>query len=162
LAISVISSGLVSVAPGQDANWDLRNYHIYNAYAFLENRLNIDFAPAQQQTYFNPLLDILIYFPMTHLPPRWFGFLLGGLHGVNAWLIFLIAQKTLSTINPVTHTIISLLCAFLGLYGAMSFSEIGTTFHDLTTALFVLFAILILVSERPPWIAGLALGLGIG
>ena len=162
LTISVISCGLISIALGQDANWDLRNYHIYNAYAFLEDRLNIDFAPAQQQTYFNPLLDILIYFPMTQFPPRGFGFVLGALHGVNAWLVFLIARQTLSPINNTTRTIISLLCAVIGMYGAMSFAEIGTTFHDLTTAVFVLFAILMLVSERPPWIAGLALGLGIG
>jgi hypothetical protein len=162
LTISVISCALISIALGQDANWDLRNYHVYNAYAFLGNRLNIDFAPAQQQTYFNPLLDTLIYFLMTQLPPRWFGFVLGGLHGMNAWLIFLIARQTLSPINDTIRTILSVLCAVLGLYGAMSFAQIGTTMHDLTTAMFVLFAILMLVSERPPWIAGLALGLGIG
>jgi hypothetical protein len=162
LTISVISCGLISIVLGQDANWDLKNYHIYNAYAFLESRLNVDFAPAQQQTYFNPLLDILVYFPMMQLPPRWFGFLLGGFHGVNAWLVFLIARQTLSPINDTTRTIVSVLCAVIGLYGAISFAEIGTTFHDLTTAVFVLFAILVLVSERPPWIAGLALGLGIG
>src|SRR5688500_8071941 len=46
---------------GQDTNWDLRNYHLYNAYAFLNDRQAMDLAPAGQQTWLNPLLDIFWY-----------------------------------------------------------------------------------------------------
>ena len=45
----------------QDANWDLQNYHFYNAWAFVHGRLGWDLAPAQLQTFHNPLLDLPFY-----------------------------------------------------------------------------------------------------
>ena len=37
--------GLLALLMGQDADWDFRNYHWYNAYAFLNGRFTIDFLP---------------------------------------------------------------------------------------------------------------------
>ena len=45
-----------------DVNWDFVNYHYYNAFAFLHDRLNYDIAPASVNTFFNPLLDLPLYF----------------------------------------------------------------------------------------------------
>ena len=42
--------------------WDFANYHYYNAYAFLNNRLNYDIAPASVNTFFNPLIELPLYF----------------------------------------------------------------------------------------------------
>jgi hypothetical protein len=39
--------GALALALGQDGNWDLRNYHWYNAYAFITNRLMFDVGAAQ-------------------------------------------------------------------------------------------------------------------
>jgi hypothetical protein len=47
--------GLGALLLGQDASWDLRDYHYYNPYAFLNNRMSFDVAPAQLQTYYNPI-----------------------------------------------------------------------------------------------------------
>ena len=41
VAVSLLCA-LLSLLRGQDANWDLRNYHVYNAWALLEGRLGID------------------------------------------------------------------------------------------------------------------------
>src|SRR5687767_13972866 len=38
---------LLNLTLGQDANWDLRNYHWYNAYSFLNGRFGFDVVPAQ-------------------------------------------------------------------------------------------------------------------
>ncbi|MEM1211105.1 MAG: hypothetical protein AAGI68_02300 [Planctomycetota bacterium] len=46
---------------GQDISWDTRNYHLYNAYAVIHDRLDYDLAPASRQSYFNPALDIFHY-----------------------------------------------------------------------------------------------------
>jgi hypothetical protein len=54
--------GAASVLMGQDNNWDLRNYHYYNPFAFVTGRIGYDFAPAQRQSYLNPLLDLPFYF----------------------------------------------------------------------------------------------------
>jgi hypothetical protein len=56
LGAGVIALGAAAVALGQDTNWDLRNYHLYNGYAALTGRLDRDIAPAQIQTYLNPTL----------------------------------------------------------------------------------------------------------
>jgi hypothetical protein len=55
----------------QDANWDLLNYHYYNAWALLNGRLGIDIAPAQLQSFHNPLLDVPMYvMAAARWPPR--------------------------------------------------------------------------------------------
>src|SRR5450755_4444839 len=62
LLSAIAVAGAISVfSLGQDVNWDLRNYHFYNAWAFIHDRLGWDLAPAQLQTFHNPLLDLPFY-----------------------------------------------------------------------------------------------------
>ena len=42
--------------------WDFANYHYYNAFAFLHDRLNYDIVPASINTFFNPLIELPLYF----------------------------------------------------------------------------------------------------
>lgn len=57
---------------GQDACWDLKNYHLYNAWAWLHGRPTTDLAPAGLQSYFSPYLDLpyawLALGPLKHWP----------------------------------------------------------------------------------------------
>ena len=70
-AACVLAAGARSIALGKDANWDLKNYHWYNAWALLNGRLGWDLAPAQIQTYYNPIGDLPFYFLVQWLPwPR--------------------------------------------------------------------------------------------
>lgn len=74
-AACVLVAGARSIALGKDANWDLKNYHWYNAWALLNGRLDWDLAPAQIQTYYNPIGDLPFYFLVQWLPwPRHVGF----------------------------------------------------------------------------------------
>ena len=50
-----------SVSQGQDASWDLRAYHWYAGWAFWNDRLLHDIAPAGMHTFFNPALDTINY-----------------------------------------------------------------------------------------------------
>jgi len=88
--------GLYSLGQGADSNWDLRNYHLYNAYAFLHGRLAVDLAPAGMQSYFNPLLDVPYYLMTMHLPAMLVGFIMGVIHGLNFVLVLGICRLTLS------------------------------------------------------------------
>src|SRR3954447_18756256 len=63
--------GMLSVELGQDANWDLKNYHLYNAYGLLHGRLKVDLAAAAMQSFFNPLLDLQYYFLSFSLFPNY-------------------------------------------------------------------------------------------
>jgi len=59
LAGCVVASAWLSVGMGQDANWDLQNYHFYNPWAWWNGRIfTWDVAAAQLQTYHNALLDL--------------------------------------------------------------------------------------------------------
>ncbi|MFT3807731.1 hypothetical protein [Arenimonas sp.] len=61
LTLALVLPLLLTLALGQDGNWDLRNYHLYNPHAWLHGRLLTDIAPAQLQTWHNPLLDLPLY-----------------------------------------------------------------------------------------------------
>ena len=63
------TSCLVSLYLGQDNNFDLKNYHIYNAWAVLTDRWSQDIFAAGPQTYFSPLLDIPYYLVARELFP---------------------------------------------------------------------------------------------
>lgn len=147
LAVCCITSGFISIYLGQDRNWDLRNYHFYNAYAFLNDRLTYDIAPAQIQSFLNPLLDIPFYWMITHLSPVAYGFFIGGLQGINIWLVYKITYYILIGISETKRHILSLAAGITGYYGAASLSAIGTTFHDNITSLFVLGGVLLIISS---------------
>ena len=87
--------GLATLALGMDANWDLRNYHYYNAYAWLTGREGYDILAAQAQTFFNPLIDVPFYLATQAWPARLVGFLLGTLQGLNVLPLYGIAYEAL-------------------------------------------------------------------
>lgn len=167
--------GVLSILLGQDNNWDLRNYHYYNPYAFLHGRIGFDYAPAQIQSFLNPVADLLFYFLVTHLKPMWVGFVMGALHGLNFGLIFAIAYALLSALSIRLRLGLAFLCAAVGMYAPVTIAELGATQNDLFTSLFVLSSTLIVVrwlsgmrvpglpTERSRLIvAGLLLGIGTG
>ncbi|MEJ2008457.1 MAG: glycosyltransferase 87 family protein [Acidobacteriota bacterium] len=175
LVLSFLGSGVVSVFLGQDGNWDLRNYHFYNAYSFLNGRLTYDIAPAQVQSFHNPLMDVPFYWMMTHLKPVLYGFLVGGMQGFNFWLVYKITYTILNDLSETRRQLLSLASGLAGYYGAANLSEIGTTFYDNVTSLFVLSALLLIiswissgqlrsenVSRKNAVIAGFLLGCGTG
>jgi hypothetical protein len=87
--------GLLSIALGQDDNWDLRNYHWYNPYALLNGRLPVDMAPGNWQSYFNPLIDVPYYVLNQWLPGPAVGFVMGFVHGLNFILLLALVRLVL-------------------------------------------------------------------
>src|SRR3984893_5637267 len=61
IAIVVLAFGSISIFLGKNEGWDFRNYHWYDAYAFLHARLGFDVAVAHHATYFNPLIPLPVY-----------------------------------------------------------------------------------------------------
>lgn len=166
--------GLVSVLLGQDSNWDLFNYHWYNAFSWLNGKHHIDLAPAGLQSYFNPLLDLPYYVLNQHLPAPWVGFVMGWLHGLNFLLLLGIARKALPDLPAEDSYRVPLLLAAAGCLTANFLSVLGNSMGDNTTALFELATLLILLSHWQrlcigswhgmlvAWAAGLIAGLGAG
>jgi len=143
--VGSIEFGLLSVYLGQDINWDLRNYHYYNPYAFLHGRWGIDHIPAMTMTFFNPLADLPFYFLVSTLSPPWVGFWMGAIHGLNFGLIYWIALLLFSKESAPMQMLLALLTANCAMTGAVGISELGTTFNDNFVSLPVLAALWLLV-----------------
>ena len=139
----VLGSGIAAVRLGQDANIDLYRYRLYIGYAFVHQRLDLDFAPAALGTYLNPVLDAAHYLGIAHLPPRVFAFTLGSFQGLNAVLVLLLARSLLP--DDRSSRLLARLAALLAASGPTARSLLGTTLGDTTVSVPALLALLIVV-----------------
>lgn len=166
--------GIISLLLGADTNWDLQNYHLYNAFALLNGKLDVDLAPAGFQTYFNPMLDVPYFLAMQHLPPPLVGFLMGALHGMNFVLVLGICRTSLPKLTERERVYIPTLLALAGCLTANFLSELGSTMGDNSTALFCLGSILLAIVNQKKFdnskftglpilfLAGLLMGIAVG
>jgi hypothetical protein len=167
LAGLLLAGALLSLALGQDANWDLQNYHLYDPFALLQGRWQTDLFAAGIQTFLNPLLDVPYYLLATRWlahAPRLLTALAGLPYGVLVFLIWRLARVAL---RPAWGDAVmpALLATLIGATGTATWGEIGTTFGDIPIAVLVLGGCLLLldgpIQAARPWRCGTA-GLLIG
>ncbi len=128
-----------SLTLGQDGNWDLRNYHWYNAMAYLNGReLVQDVAPAQVASFYNPTLDIPVYWLAQFLPARAVAFILSWVQGMNLVPLTGLSWLLLSGLNVRSRALASVALALVCFLGAGQMGLLGTTFYDNVISLFVL------------------------
>jgi len=116
------------------------NYHLFNAFSFLEHRFGLDVNPVGLQSSFNPLLDLPYYFLSVHVfpeQPRLVAFLAGLPTGALIYLTILLCQE-LAPLLPGGGRMGVAFAAVLGLSGTMLYSEVGTTFGDIPLTLLTL------------------------
>ncbi len=110
-----VMCGIFSIELGQDINWDFQNYHLYSPYAFLHGRINFDMAPAGEQSYFNPCMDLVYFLGIRHVVPWLAGFILGFIQGLNFIVSLHICRYCLKAIN-IKEARWAMALAFLGLF----------------------------------------------
>jgi hypothetical protein len=167
LCLTPIAFGASILWLGQDVSWDLRNYHFYNPFAFLADRMGHDVAVSHVATYYNPLIYIPFYYAVTTLAPKTTGFILGFLPGLNVFLIYGITRQVVDLGHPAKTAWFCLGLAWVGMLGAINLAEIGTSFGDNIVSLPVLAAIWLVVrfrerlceSVRKGWPAAVAAGI---
>ncbi len=172
---AVLVFSQVAAMLGGDANWDLMNYHISNPYSVVEGRAAQDHQPAGIQSYINPTLDILLTYPYIQGNPMLATQMMGGVQGLNFVLLISIVLSFRSIFAGMDRRVLVAMAAaagLLGMSGAVTVSEIGTSFADLTTAVAVVGGVLLAllsvdardgsVSRRGAGAAGLALGIAVG
>ncbi len=138
-AVIIIGFGIFSLRLGQDANYDLKNYHYYNVYALFNDRYGKDILPANFiQSFHNPTLDIPIYLAQIYLSPRLGGFLLGALQSLNVIFVYLIARRFFAAAPPPLARVLPLLTTAIGATSPLFISEIGTTYGDNLTSIAIL------------------------
>ncbi len=161
LALFVGCFFVLSARNGPDANWDLRNYHLYGPFALLHGKLGYDIAPAQRQTFLAPQLDLIPYW-LRNLLNDWPGLLQGILsipHAVSAFLAFLIARRFLMAATP-GRTPLALLAAAIGATGAGALPTLGQSLSEMVPGAFCLVGLWLLLrlAEGPAWMLRSGLG----
>jgi len=109
----------------------------------------IDVAVAHQASYYNPYLDIPFYWLATHTR-AWVALgILGAVQGANIIPLYLMARTALR-VNASASDIKLMAGALslLGLVGALTLTEFGTTYYDNVMSVFVLSGLAILVLGR--------------
>ena len=146
VATALLFGGAASLVRGVDTNWDLRNYHFYNPWAWLNGRLYWDYAPAQVQSYHSPLLD-LPFFAMidAHLPAFVIVFLMGLPFGAAVYFFFRLARWAMVDLGIERERFVLAAILLVGLTGAAGLSQIGSTMNEWATASFVMAALFVVV-----------------
>src|SRR5262249_7551072 len=148
LPIGIGLFGYVSCRLGKEACGDLYNSHYYNVYMLLHGRIDYDIAPVGLHTFINPVFDLPFYAFVHLFRARTVGFLMGAIHGINIWLLYLLAKRVLAgeqVGKPVVAAALALTCTAGGMYSPMVFAEVGTVFNDLIGSLFILAALYLLL-----------------
>lgn len=171
LPVCLLLGVLGSVLQKQDASWDLRNYHLYNAWAMLHGRHSLDLAAAGMQSYFNPLLDLPYYLfgtgPLEHLP-RVLAGLQGLWYGGMAFALLRIAAR-LADLQGRVFGAGDLFAVLIGATGTMAVSQLGVSSNEMPLAMLVLLSIYLLLpvcvgdtARQRVLLAGLCCGLAAG
>jgi hypothetical protein len=174
LGLCLAFGAALSVGFGQDALWDTKNYHLYNAWAFLHHRYAQDIAPAGMQSYFNPLAD-LPYFALAQGPlhawPRTLAAVQGLWFGALAYLIVGIARQS-ARLQERPFGWADICAALIGATGTMAVSQVGSTTNEISLAVLVLLGVHVLmralplrdnaIGLKPVLLAGFCCGLAAG
>jgi hypothetical protein len=165
-----LAAGLFSIAMGQDASWDLQNYHFYNGFVLFHPGRRHDIDIAQTQTFLNPSLDAPLYLLTCMFPraPRAVAFCMGLPYGVLAWFTICIATRLLG--GAVAGAWAICIACVLGLTGAAAISQVGLATNEVLVACLVAGGLHCLLHGidtpaagiRPFLVAGLLTGIAMG
>jgi hypothetical protein len=156
---------------GQDMNWDLANYHFVSAHLFWNADYGRHIALSQLQTWINPVIYVPYYLAIGHLPPIVASCIFAIAAGMNAPVIFLLAEKIGWRLEFWPRRLVAFGSVAVGMTGAIFLGEAGTTFVDNVLSIPVLAALLICIDALDPiakqncrsfLAAGLLLGLASG
>ena len=148
-ALAPLLIGALGLFLGQDTNWDLRNYHWYNAYAMVNGRFGFDLLPSQLPYFYNPALDVPFYLLASALPAPIAGFILASVQGLNIILLFMLGYMSLKIANQMQKVLACTVLAVLGMLGGGGIAQIGATFYDNITSLGVLLSALLTIRYYP-------------
>ncbi len=145
LSIFLIFAGLLCAHNQFNFNWDFTNYHYYNAFAFLNDRLNYDIVPGSVNTFFNPLIELPLYFYIEYfndypavvyaLQGLWFGLLL---------FVFYKFSTLFFDVNKLQGQFQLLLTLAIAITGQATYFQAGSSTNEIQIALLVYSALYIL------------------
>jgi hypothetical protein len=127
---------------GPDQNWDLQGYHYFLGYSLFHWRFARDIAPAEIQSFFQPLPCALSYAAFTWLPFPLGTWVITALQVSALPLLVLIGGEIDRDLDNQTPGIAMVLALALGLAAPLWWCELGTSQFSSTTAPLVLLGLL--------------------
>lgn len=173
LSLFLLLGALLGASFMFENTWDFANYHYYNPWAFINNRVGYDIAPASINTYFNPLIDIPFYFLVQYANnyPRLVSAFQGLYFGLLLFLFFKICILFFSKENSSYKNYWILLALCIAATGFATFSQISSTSNEIQIAALILWAFYILYKNicfthtnkiSPFMVSGFLLGCALG
>jgi len=137
LLLLAIIAAAGSLALGADANWDLRNYHLYNPWALLEGRWEQDMG-WNVQWFLNPIPQLPYYALVSLWPDNLVPVtaLMGIPGALVAWAMLLLYRE-LGRLFSVPAWLLGI-AWIASCTGAVTIGQLGTTFNDLAVTFIVL------------------------
>jgi hypothetical protein len=133
LAACIAGAAGLSLALGQDANWDLQNYHYYNPWAFVHGQRGYtrDVVAAQLQTYHNPLPDLPFYqMVKERWDPRTIAMVMAIPAGIAAFFLWKLLAVLFAGL-PRGERWVAIGAAFaIGITSGIGFGVLGTTMNE--------------------------------
>jgi len=138
LVYFLLFSGALSAWSGIEIGFDFANYHFYDGYAFWNHRFWIDQAPAQAWTYFNPILDAVLYFLIMHFSAYWVSFFEGMFDGLIGFFTYLLALRFFAKLQfgRVDRVLAVALGTWVAVMSPGVLSMVGSTHEDIQSSLF--------------------------
>ena len=168
----IFIGSFICVQVKNENHWDFGNYHYYNAWAFLNDRLNFDIVPASINTFFNPLLDLPLYFIIEYfndnitvshaLQGIWFGLLL---------FSFFKFTSLFFDMNSVKGICLTAVAVAIATTGQATWFQAGSSTNEIQIAFFAFCSLYIVFKmikfpEKQKWwkflLSGLILGCALG
>ncbi len=128
--------------------WDFANYHYYNPWALLNNRLWVDVGLAGYHAFFNPIADIPLYYLIEYLNdyPNLICFIQGWSFGVLLFISYLFLKQyfNLNTLLGKLEALVALLMIMTGL--AVS-TQVGSASNEIMVSCLTLLGFYFLQKE---------------
>jgi hypothetical protein len=158
------AAALRSLSLGKDANWDLKNYHWYNAWALLNGRMGWDLAPAQIQTYYNPVGDLPFHFLVQWLPwPRHVAVWMALPAAIAIFFLIRIAVLLFPPGRERGNLAWIVAGVAIGATGAAGQATIGSTMNEWLCAAFLMAGVWLALRDERGYLAGsLLVGCAVG
>lgn len=168
----VLFGALFSAILQQEVVWDFVNYHFFNAWAFVNNRVGQDVLVAGLNGFFNPLPDIPLYYLILYFNdyPVFIYFMQGLWFGGLLWLYYKIAKIYFNQ-DDVRSKLQIFLTLFVAVSANATYLQIGTSTNEIQLSFLVTCAIYLLLKEifvtktgdkKPFMISACLLGLAFG
>lgn len=169
IILTVLVLLIFIISRGQDRNWDLLNYHFYNGYALLNWRYSVDNIAAYWQTFFNPVINAISYLIIRYIAFPFSTVIISLIQLSVIYPLYMIIKNLNYEFFKENSNKLSLLILFLSILSPVWLSELGTTFYSSWTAVPIIFAIAIHLSQdykniklSKVFLSGFLLGMSFG